>query len=82
MQTDSIPDLTIPESLIDKNMNIIGESQTNTIIDGQKSGQSIFTIISGINVTIINLTLTNSSATNGGAILILALYSTKQHIHQ
>ena len=30
--------------IIDKNMNIIGESQSGTIINGQKSGNSIFTI--------------------------------------
>ena len=54
--------------IIDKNMNIIGESQANTIIDGQQSGNAIFTIISGINVTIINLTLTNNSAVEGSAI--------------
>ncbi len=54
--------------IIDKNMNIIGESQANTIIDGQQSGNAIFTIISGINVTIINLTFTNNSAVDGSAI--------------
>ncbi|MCE7698031.1 MAG: hypothetical protein K8E24_004075 [Methanobacterium paludis] len=54
---------------INKNMNIIGESQSGTIINGQKSGNSIFTIASGVTVTITNLTLTNGTTTNvGGAI--------------
>ena len=53
---------------INKNMTIIGESQANTIINGQQSGQTIFTIVSEVNVTIINLTFTNNTATNGGAI--------------
>ena len=54
---------------INTNMTIIGENQKNTIINGQKSGLSIFTIASGLNITIINLTLTNGkSNTNGGAI--------------
>ena len=54
---------------LDKNMNIIGESQSGTIINGQKSGNSIFTIPSGVTVTIINLTLTNGTTTHyGGAI--------------
>ena len=54
---------------IDKNMNIIGENQDNTIINGQKSGYSIFTIASGVTVTITNLTLTNGTAEEyGGAI--------------
>ena len=56
---------------INKNMTIIGESQKNTIIDGQQSGNSIFNITSGLNVTIINLTLTNGmtgSTGNGAAI--------------
>jgi len=41
---------------INTNMTIIGENQKNTIIDGQKSGNPIFTIISGVNITIINNT--------------------------
>ena len=51
-----------------KNMTIIGESQANTIINGQKSGQPIFTIASGVSVTIIDLTFTNNTAVNGEAI--------------
>ena len=47
-------------------MNIIGENQKNTIINGQQSGNSIFTIASGVNLTIINLTLTNGTSNNGG----------------
>ncbi|AEG18409.1 Ig-like domain-containing protein [Methanobacterium paludis] len=54
---------------INKNMNIIGESQSGTIINGQKSGNSIFLIVSGVTVTVTNLTLTNGTTTNvGGAI--------------
>jgi autotransporter family porin len=53
---------------INTNMTIIGENQKNTIINGQKSGNSIFTIASGVNVTIINLTLTNGTSVQGGAI--------------
>ncbi|MGB9201183.1 beta strand repeat-containing protein [Methanobacterium sp.] len=53
---------------INTNMNIIGENQENTIINGQQSGYSIFTIISGVNVTITNLTLTNVKTSNDGAI--------------
>ena len=52
---------------IDKNLTIIGESQTGTITDAQNNGR-IFTINSGRTVTIQNLTLTNGQATNGGAI--------------
>ncbi|AEG18344.1 beta strand repeat-containing protein [Methanobacterium paludis] len=54
--------------IIDKNMNIVGESQSGTIINGQKSGNSIFTIASGVTVTITNLTLTNATTIDGGAI--------------
>jgi predicted outer membrane repeat protein len=49
-------------------MSIIGESQKNTIINGQQSGKSIFKIGSGLNVTIANLTLTDGTSDNGGAI--------------
>jgi hypothetical protein len=54
---------------INTNMTIIGENQKNTIINGQQSGNPIFTIASGINITIINLTLTNGTSwQDGGAI--------------
>ena len=54
---------------ITKNMNITGQSQQGTIINGQQSGNSIFTINKGVTVTITNLTLTNGTDTNyGGAI--------------
>ncbi len=52
---------------INKNMNIIGESQTGTIINGTGTNW-IFNITSGVNVTICNLTLTNGNNTNGGTI--------------
>jgi len=54
---------------IDHNMTITGENQANTIINGQQSGNPIFTIVDGITVNINNLKLTNSTAIgNGGAI--------------
>jgi autotransporter family porin len=53
---------------INTNMTIIGENQQNTIINGQQSGHSIFTIASGVYLTIINLTLTNGTSDIGGAI--------------
>ncbi len=54
---------------INKTMNIIGQSQTGTIIDAEKKNR-IFLIISGVRVTIGNLTLTNgTTSANGGAIL-------------
>jgi autotransporter family porin len=51
---------------ITKNMNIIGQSQTGTIINGTDTNW-IFYIKSG-NVTITNLTLTNGTNGLGGAI--------------
>ena len=51
---------------INTNMTIVGENQKNTIIDGQQSGNSIFTIASGVDLKIINLTLTNGTSNNGG----------------
>ena len=50
---------------INKNMTITGQSQNGTIIDAGGSGR-IFTINSGINVTIQKLTMTNGNATGGG----------------
>jgi predicted outer membrane repeat protein len=50
-----------------KNLNIIGENQSNTIINAEKSN-NIFTINSGLTVTIANLILTNGVALNGSAI--------------
>ena len=44
-----------------------GGTAANTIIDGTKSGSSIFSVSSG-SVTFDSLTFTNSSAGNGGAI--------------
>jgi len=49
---------------INSNMNIIGENQKNTIINGQQSKNSIFTIASGVKVTISNLTFTNNSVSS------------------
>ena len=53
---------------INTNMTIIGENQDNTIIDGQKLRSLIFTIASGVNVTIANLTLTNTGKYHYGII--------------
>ena len=53
---------------INQNMTITGENQDNTIINGQQSGTSIFTIANGITLNIANLTLTNNTAQVGGAI--------------
>ena len=52
---------------IDKNMSIIGESQTKTIINGTGTNW-IFTINPNVNINITNLTLTNATAAKGGAI--------------
>lgn len=54
--------------IISKNMEIVGESTKNTIIDGLKSGQSIFNLNPGLNVTVINLTFINGYANGGAAI--------------
>ena len=52
---------------ITKNVNIIGEGQTNTIIDAQNLS-NIFTLNQGVTVTIANLALENGNTTYGGAI--------------
>ena len=55
--------------IINSDMNIVGESQKNTIINGNNNGEAIFVINSGMNVTFNDLTLTNgNSSTDGGAI--------------
>ncbi len=51
---------------INTNTTIIGESNLDTTINGEKKG--IFDIASGITVNIINLKLTNGSTDNGGAV--------------
>ena len=53
---------------INKNVTITGQSQNGTIINGTDTNW-IFTITSGVNVTIRNLTFTNGIAYDGGAIL-------------
>jgi hypothetical protein len=51
-----------------KNMSIIGQSQTGTVINGSGTNW-IFKISPGVNVNLSNLTLTNGySTTTGGAI--------------
>ena len=52
---------------INNNLNIIGENELNTIINGTNSGL-IFNVASGVKLTINKLTLTNGNNTNGGAI--------------
>ncbi|GAB4315475.1 MAG: hypothetical protein Kow0019_15630 [Methanobacteriaceae archaeon] len=54
--------------IINKNLNLIGENQSNTIIDGSGLNNSVITIINGI-VTIKNFTIQNSqiSATDNVA---------------
>ena len=52
---------------IDRNMTIQGLSQDGTIINGTDTNW-IFTITSGVNVTICNLTFTNGIGYRGGAI--------------
>lgn len=53
---------------IKTNMTIMGQSQENTILDAQEQG-SIFSIASGLNVTIHNLTFRGGNATWGGTIV-------------
>jgi uncharacterized repeat protein (TIGR01451 family) len=54
--------------IINKNLTIVGESASSTIIDAQKLGR-LFNIASGSTVSISGLTLANGSVTgNGGAI--------------
>ena len=52
---------------INRNMNIIGESKSNTIINGTNTA-GIFSVSGGVTVTFANLTLTNGNSTAGGAI--------------
>jgi trimeric autotransporter adhesin len=53
---------------ITKNITIVGESQSNTIINAANFG-NIFSINPGVNFTIFNITLANgNSTTYGGAI--------------
>ena len=49
---------------LDHNMNIIGQSQVGTIINGTGTNW-IFKIPSGVNVLIQNLTITNATKVNG-----------------
>jgi uncharacterized repeat protein (TIGR01451 family) len=53
---------------INRNMTIQGQSQTGTIINGTDTNW-IFTIASGVNVTLCNLTFANGISFDGGAIL-------------
>ena len=53
---------------ITKNMNIIGQSPDNTVIDAQHHGTSIFVIKNNINLKIQYLMFANGTNTYGGAI--------------
>ena len=55
------------EITINKNMNIKGQSETSTIINGSGTNW-IFHINPGVTVTITNLTLTNGKSNNGSEI--------------
>ncbi|WP_321423206.1 PKD domain-containing protein [uncultured Methanobacterium sp.] len=52
---------------ITKNVNIVGENQATTIINGANAN-TIFTVNSGLNVKIVNLTIANGTTISGGAI--------------
>ena len=52
---------------ITKNVNIIGTSQNNTIINAVCLN-NVFSVNSGVNVTIANLTFANGTTSDGGAI--------------
>ncbi|MCE7699794.1 MAG: PKD domain-containing protein, partial [Methanobacterium paludis] len=52
---------------ISKNVNFVGADQTSTIINAASLG-NIFTVNSGVTVSIANLTFANGNASNGGAI--------------
>jgi predicted outer membrane repeat protein len=54
--------------VIDKNMQIIGQSREGTIINGANTTR-LFIVMNGVNVTITNLTLVNGNEFMGGAIL-------------
>ena len=59
---------------INTNMQIVGENQQNTIIDGQGTGTTVFTIDQGVKVTLENLTFMNtmdSSIINNGILTII-----------
>ncbi len=53
---------------INKDMTIVGAGQANTTVNAEGNGR-IFTVNSGITLTIQNLTLVNGNANYGGAIL-------------
>jgi uncharacterized repeat protein (TIGR01451 family) len=50
---------------ISKNMTIKGQSKDGTIINGSNSNQ-IFTISSGVNVSLLNITIANAKSSNSG----------------
>lgn len=64
---------------INKNMNIIGANQKNTIIYGTNTG-SIFIIGSNVKVTIANLELLNGTTNNGGTIQNKGILTLKNSI--
>jgi hypothetical protein len=52
---------------LDKNVNIIGQSKDNTVINGNGKNW-IFHIKTGVTVNIQNLTLINGKSNSGGAV--------------
>ncbi|MDP3034260.1 MAG: hypothetical protein Q8M97_04015, partial [Methanobacteriaceae archaeon] len=50
---------------IGKNLTIKGQSKDGTIINGSNSNQ-IFTISSGVNVSLLNITIANAKSSNSG----------------
>ncbi|GAB6056839.1 hypothetical protein JCM15415_21550 [Methanobacterium movens] len=66
--TVNVADGTYYEHLtIDKNLNLVGQSQENTILDGSNTGTPI-TINSGATVSIILFTIQNANGHFGGGI--------------
>ncbi len=66
--------------LIDKNMAIVGQNQTGTIIDAQNSGRIFYTPYgAGVNITLSNLTLRNGNSGGSGSAILddngLGVYS-------
>ena len=51
---------------IDRSVTIVGQGQTNTIINAKGASQIIFIFNSGVTVTIKDLTFANGTASNGG----------------
>jgi len=67
--TVNVADGTYTENVvIDKNVNLVGQSQNGTVIDGNGTGSVIY-VKSGAIVNISNFTIKNGSAEYGGGII-------------